>query len=152
MENANPRRTRVRNVRCAADAERPGHLSGRDAPLTLDQTGHRNPACAFDKCSVLEIKNSALFLAIAVSDIKDIKRGRTLSATPDQSPAPRCERPGHDIERRIARLIIDYFSAIKNSAVRLANVVPEIKQIKRRRTLSGPQDQSFGRAMGEHRT
>jgi len=91
----------------------------------------RLPDASFDKCSVLEIKNSALFLAIAVSDIKDIKRGQTFSAT--------LERPGRDIERRSARLIIDYFWEIKNSAPFLANVVPEIKQIKqikRRRTLS----------------
>jgi len=38
------------------------------------------PDASFDKCRVLEIKTSALFLAIAVSDIKDIKRGRTPSA------------------------------------------------------------------------
>jgi len=35
---------------------------------------------AFDKCRVLEIKNSALILAFAFQDIKDIKRRRTLSA------------------------------------------------------------------------
>jgi len=31
---------------------------------------------AFDKCAVLEIKDSALFLAFAFQDIKDIKRRR----------------------------------------------------------------------------
>jgi len=65
----------------------------------------RLPDASFDKCSVLEIKNSALFLAIAVSDIKDIKRGQTFSAT--------LERPGRDVERRSARLIIDYFGKSK---------------------------------------
>jgi len=34
---------------------------------------------AFDKCSVLEIENSALFLAFRFQDIKDIKRRRMLS-------------------------------------------------------------------------
>jgi hypothetical protein len=33
---------------------------------------------AFDKCSVFEFKNSALFMAFAFQDIKDIKRRRTL--------------------------------------------------------------------------
>ena len=92
----------------------------------------RLPDASFDKCSVLEIKNSALFLAIAVSDIKDIKRGQTLSAT----------------EPRSACLIIDYFQEIKNSADFLAIAAPDIKQIKqikRRRTLSAlPADARCG--------
>ena len=73
----------------------------------------RDRRCAFDKCRVFEIENSALFLAIGVWDIKDIKRRRTLSARPDQFPDARCERPEQDIERRSARLIIDYFQEIK---------------------------------------
>ena len=99
----------------------------------FNQTGHRNAVRAFDKCSVLEIKNSALSQAIAVSDIKDIKRGQMLSATP--------QRAGQDIERRSALLIIDYFPEIENSALFLVIVVREIKQIKqikrsRRRPLA----------------
>ena len=104
----------MRNSKCMADAERPGDASGRAAQLMFDRTGHRNAARAFDKCSVLEIKNSALSQAIAVSDIKDIKRGQTLSAT----------------EPRSACLIIDYFQEIKNSADFLAIAAPDIKQIK----------------------
>ncbi len=120
----------MRNSKCAADAERPGNFSGSGAQLMFDQTGRRNAARAFDKCSVLEIKNSALFLGIADSDIKDIKRRRTLSARPDQSPDARCERPEQDVERRSACLIIDYFQEIKNSADFLAIAAPDIKQIK----------------------
>ena len=98
----------------------------------FNQTGHPNAVRAFDKCSVLQIKNSALSQAIAVSDIKDIKRGQTLSAT----------------EPRSACLIIDYFQEIKNSADFLAIAAPDIKQIKqikRRRTLSAlPADARCG--------
>jgi len=108
----------------------------------------RDRRCAFDKCRVFEIENSALFLAIGVWDIKDIKRRRTLSARPDQFPDARCERPEQDIERRSARLIIDYFQEIKNSADFLAIAAPDIKQIKqikRRRTLSAlPADARCG--------
>jgi len=50
------------------------------------QLGHRDAECAFDKCSVLEIKNSGLFLGIAVSDIKDIKRRQTLISPPAGAP------------------------------------------------------------------
>jgi len=37
----------------------------------------RSRQCPFDKCRVFEIETPALFLAIGVLDIKDIKRGRT---------------------------------------------------------------------------
>jgi len=138
----------MRNSKCTAAHDRPGRSSGRDAQLIFSGTGHRTAARAFDKCSVLEIKKSAPSLAIAVSDIKDIKRRRTLSARPDQFPDARCERPEQDIERRSARLIIDYFQEIKNSADFLAIAAPDIiqiKQIKRRRTLSAlPADARCG--------
>jgi len=42
----------------------------------------RLPDASFDKCPVLEIKNSALFLGFAFQDIKDIKRRRTLPVQP----------------------------------------------------------------------
>ena len=70
----------MRNSKCAAAHDRPGRSSGRDAQLIFNGTGHQTAARAFDKCSVLEIKNSALSLAISVSDIKDIKRRQTLLA------------------------------------------------------------------------
>src|SRR5258705_12764586 len=53
---------------------------GKPRFLPMDNQGNQNPMSsaalprAFDKCSVLEIKNSALFLAFAFQDIKDIKR------------------------------------------------------------------------------
>lgn len=46
-------------------------------PATLDfhqRTIKPRPRDAFDKCPVLEIRNSALFLGFAFQDIKDIKR------------------------------------------------------------------------------
>src|SRR6267378_6116364 len=55
---------------------------------------------AFDKCRVFEIKNSALFLAFAFQDIKDIKRE---SASRIQTAGPGANEPS------AARLIFDLF-------------------------------------------
>src|SRR5258706_6616405 len=52
------------------------HASGGRAEFGPSRFGKRS--AVFDKCSVLEIKDSALFLAFAFQDIKDIKRRRTL--------------------------------------------------------------------------
>jgi len=58
----------------------------------LQRTIKRRPD-AFDKCSVFEFKNSALFLAFVFQDIKDIKReiaSRIQTARPCKlSPSPR---------------------------------------------------------------
>ena len=74
----------MRNSKCTAVAERPGHLSGRGAQLIFGQTGHRTAAARmFDYFS--EIKNSGLCLGIVVPEIKlfkQIKRRRVLSAPP----------------------------------------------------------------------
>jgi len=56
--------------------------------LICNQAADRRTAAerTFDKRQVFEIKNSALFLAIAVSDIKDIKRRQTLISPPAGDP------------------------------------------------------------------
>jgi len=55
---------------------------------------------AFDKCSVFEFKNSALFMAFAFQDIKDIKRE---SASRIQTAGPGANEPS------AARLIYSGF-------------------------------------------
>jgi len=73
----------MRNSTFTPDANRAGHSSARDAQLIFHQAADRHAAaCTFDKCTLLEIKDSALFLEIADSDIKDIKRSRTLISPP----------------------------------------------------------------------
>jgi hypothetical protein len=65
----------------------------------------------FDKCRVFEIKNSALFLAFAFQDIKDIKRE---SASRIQTAGPGANEPS------AVRLIFDLFGfGNQNSAERL---------------------------------
>jgi len=56
---------------------------------------------AFDKCSVFEFKNSALFMAFAFQDIKDIKRRRTLRCSATMREA--VHRPARSILRRAMR-------------------------------------------------
>ena len=56
------------------------HASGGRAEFGPSRFGKRS--AVFDKCPVLEIKDSALFLAFAFQDIKDIKRRRTLPVQP----------------------------------------------------------------------
>ncbi len=62
----------MRNSKCTAAHDHPGRSSGRDAQLIFNGTGDQTAERAFDYFS--EIRNPALFLAIAVPDIKQIKQ------------------------------------------------------------------------------
>ena len=84
----------MRNSKCGAALDCAGHPSGQDAQSIFDQTGQRTAVRTFDYFS--EIKDSRLFLRKVVPEIKQIKqfkRGRTLSGPPDLSQDTRGRAP-----------------------------------------------------------
>jgi len=54
---------------------------------------------AFDKCAVLEIKNSALVLAFLFQDIKDIKRENSFSNSNRADRSRPQQRAGSDLNQ-----------------------------------------------------